>query len=137
MSCRHLPRTSRVYSEGGYTCHRPGCGKFVSQDKIRKGKNLREYAIRAELDAARRYGGRKTNDGGPVDFTGTDFDNQMKTHRRQPPKEWTEAFAKMPGKKLRRLLVRYVQGPGRAPVDFWVVPGPDWLQWYGKDGDQP
>lgn len=133
MTCRHLPRTARVYRDGGYDCTR--CGRFVSKESIRKGRTVRQYGISAELRAARKYGGRKTNDGGPVDITGQDWDTQMRTRRQSPPREWEKAFAAMPGKKLRRLLISYVQGPGRAPVDFYVIPAEDFLAWYGKDGD--
>jgi hypothetical protein len=133
VTCRHLPRTSRVYLDGGYECLK--CGRFVAKSAITRGRTVRQYGIAAELDAARRYGGRKTNDGGPVDITGEDWDTQMRTRRTDPPAEWTKAFAIMPGKKLRRLLIRYVQGPGRAPVDYYVIPAMDFLSWYGKDGD--
>lgn len=132
MSCRH-PRSVRIYKDGGYTCTR--CDHFVSREAIRRGKTARLYGISAELRAARKYGGRKTNDGGPVDITGKDWDVQMRTRRTAPPAEWTKAFAIMPGKKLRRLLISYVQGPGKPPIDYYVVPAEDFLTWYGKDGD--
>ena len=132
MSCRH-PRVDRIYKDGGYTCTR--CDRFVPREAIRRGKTARRYGIGAELRAARKYGGRKTNDGGPVDVTGKDWDNQMRTRRTPPPKEWTKAFAIMPGKKLRRLLIIYNQGPGKPPIEYYVIPAEDFLQWYGKDGD--
>jgi hypothetical protein len=134
MSCRHLPRTRRVYlEEGGYRCS--ACGTVVTTEQQRKGRTVREYALRAELDAAHRYGGSKTNDGGPVDIEGRDWLTQMKTKRAAPPVMWVRSFNAMWGGGVRipRLLLRYVQGPGKPPIDFFVVRGTDWINWFGRD----
>jgi hypothetical protein len=131
MTCRHLPRTGRIYqADGGYTCTR--CGTTVTRERQRQGRTVRQYGIRAELDAARKYGGVKTNDGGPVDIEGADWDTQMRTRRREPPKEWVKVFAAMPGRRLRRMLIRFVR-PGHPPEDYYIVPSADWLSWYGRD----
>ena len=125
-----LPYRSEVFVRCG-RCH-------VIRDPIRarRGKQSRNYGNRAELEAARRYGGQKVGAaGGPVDIRGEDWNTQMKTHRRKPPVEWTTAFGKMAanGERMPRLLLRFVMGPGQPPQDFFVVRGEDWLAWHGKD----
>lgn len=132
--CRHRDWKKRRYQEdGGYICGT--CLTTVSPAQQRTGRTVRQYGIRAELDAARTYGGSKTNDGGPVDIEGVDWNTQMKTKRSLPPKMWTKAFAAMPddGSHLKRLLIRYVQGPGKPPIDYIVVEGKTWLEWWGRD----
>lgn len=111
---------------------------FTQRDdtRSRRGKQSRNYGNRAELDVARRYGGTKTgHHGGPVDVRGAEWNTQVKTHRRMPPVEWRSAFAKMEASsdRLPRLLLRFVMGPGTPPVDYIVVPGKAWLDWFGKD----
>jgi len=104
--------------------------------KARRGKQSRNYGNRAELAVARQYGGTKIGHaGGPVDVRGEMFNTQIKTHRRKPPIEWTNAFAAMAAsrERLPRLLLRFVQGGGRPAIDFIVVPGEVWLEWYGRD----
>jgi hypothetical protein len=113
------------------------CETFRDEARSRRGKQSRNYGNRAELSAARKYGGEKIGHaGGPVDIRGTDFNTQVKTHRRLPPLEWRKAFSAMEGKGERypRLLLRFVQGPGLPPVDYMVIPGDVWLDWFGKDG---
>ncbi len=111
------------------------CGKPKDEALSRRGKQSRNYGNRAELDVARRYGGEKIGHaGGPVDVRGKDWNVQVKTHRRNPPLEWTTAFAKMAAStdRLPRLLLRFVR-PGNAPEDYFVVPAKAWLDWHGKD----
>jgi len=135
MACRHADRSKRVYFDtGDYECSK--CMTLVTKAKQTKGRTVREYGIRAELGAARTYGGHKTNDGGPVDIEGRDWDTQMRTRRTPPPAEWIKVFAIMPGKHLKRLLIRYVIGPGKPPQDYYVIPAKDFLSWYGRDGDR-
>lgn len=115
------------------------CLKPKDEALSRRGKQSRNYGNRAELEAARRYGGQKVGAaGGPVDIRGTDWNTQMKTHRRKPPAEWTTAFGKMEANRERmpRLLLRFVLGPGQPPQDYFVVRGEDWLAWHGKDEEQ-
>jgi hypothetical protein len=115
------------------------CGTIRDEARSRRGKQSRNYGNRAELSAARKYGGEKIGHaGGPVDIRGTDFNTQVKTHRRLPPLEWRKAFSAMEGKGERypRLLLRFVQGPGLPPVDYMVIPGDVWLDWFGKDGNE-
>ena len=112
------------------------CGAAKDPTRSRRGRQSRNYGNRAELDVARRYGGEKVGHaGGPVDVRGKEWATQVKTHRRMPPKEWRDAFAKMEAStdRLPRLLLRFVMGPGTPPVDYIVVPGKAWLDWFGKD----
>jgi hypothetical protein len=110
------------------------CGAVRDEAKAKRGKQSRNYGNRAELDVARRYGGTKVGHaGGPVDVRGTDWNTQVKTHRRKPPAEWSTVFAKLEAStdRLPRLLLRFVH-PG-GPTDYVVVPGKAWLDWFGKD----
>ncbi len=119
--------------EGLTRCSR--CGRPKDEVLSRRGKQSRNYGNRAELDVARRYGGEKIGHaGGPVDVRGKEWNVQVKTHRRNPPTEWTVAFAKMAAStdRLPRLLLRFVR-PGNAPEDYFVVPAKAWLDWHGKD----
>jgi hypothetical protein len=102
------------------TCIR--CGRLQDLALSRRGKQSRNYGNRAELKAANKYGGTKIGAaGGPVDIRGKDFATQMKTHRRPVPSEWRKVFAAMGQEnRCRRLLLRFVQGPGVAPADFFV-----------------
>ena len=128
--CRH-PRPSRIASPGWTECAR--CGHRWSAEASRAGRRHRDYGVRAELSAARTYGGLKVGHaGGPVDVRGAEWDTQVRTHRREPPREWAKAFAGMAqGTRLPRLLVRFVH-PG-GPTDFFVVPARAWLDWHGRD----
>jgi hypothetical protein len=115
------------------------CHTIRDEARSRRGKQSRNYGNRAELSAARKYGGQKIGHaGGPVDIRGADFNTQVKTHRRLPPLEWRKAFSAMEGKGERypRLLLRFVQGPGLPPIDYMVIPGDVWLDWFGKDGSE-
>ena len=112
------------------------CGTVKDEARSRRGRQSRKYGNRAELEAARRYGGVKVGHaGGPVDIRGREWATQMKTHRRLPPKEWRDAFAKMEAStdRMPRLLLRFVVGGGQPPLDYFVIPGPVWLDWFGKD----
>lgn len=111
------------------------CGAIKDATRSRRGRTSRSYGNRAELSAARRYGGTKIGHaGGPVDIRGTDFATQVKTHRRLPPVEWRKAFGAMAqDNRCPRLLLRFVQGPGLPPVDYFVFPADDWLDWFGRD----
>ena len=112
------------------------CGVVRDETRARRGKQSRNYGNRAELAVARTYGGQKIGHaGGPVDVRGADWNTQVKTHRRTPPREWTKAFAAMSANRERmpRLLLRFVMGPGVPPEDYFVVRGADWLAWHGKD----
>lgn len=133
--CRHQwERWSDAPGETWESCRR--CRAVKDEARSRRGKQSRNYGNRAELDVARRYGGTKVgHHGGPVDVRGTDWNTQVKTHRRQPPREWVTAFAKMEAStdRLPRLLLRFVMGPGIPPEDYIVVPGKAWLDWWGKD----
>lgn len=111
------------------------CGRQRDEARSRRGATVRSYGTRAELKAARTYGGVKVgHHGGPVDVQGAEWETQVKTHRRNPPAEWTKAFAALPGDRLPRLLLRFVR-PGLPPVDFFVVPGKAWLDWWGRDSE--
>jgi hypothetical protein len=110
------------------------CLRFKDPVRARRGRTSREYGNRAELKVARTYGGTKIGQaGGPVDVRGAEWHTQVKTHRRRPPQEWRDAFAKMAAStdRLPRLLVRFVF-PG-GPEDYVIVPGKAWLDWHGKD----
>lgn len=136
QKCRH-PRDRRYPTDTGWECR--GCGHTVDRAVMRRGKQSRNYGNRAELEAARRYGGVKVGAaGGPVDIRGVDWNTQMKTHRRKPPAEWTKAFSGMAANRERmpRLLLRFVLGPGTPPDDYFVVRGSDWLAWHGRDSDE-
>ena len=111
------------------------CNKPQDIARVRRGKQSRNYGNRAELKAARLYGGDKIGAaGGPVDIRGKDFDTQVKTHRRLPPLEWTKSFAAMSqGNRCPRMLLRFVQGPGQAPKDYFVFQADDFLSWFGRD----
>jgi hypothetical protein len=115
------------------TCIR--CGRLQDLALSRRGKQSRNYGNRAELKAANKYGGTKIGAaGGPVDIRGKDFATQMKTHRRPVPSEWRKVFAAMGQEnRCRRLLLRFVQGPGVAPADFFVFQADDFLDWFGRD----
>lgn len=131
--CRH-PRDRRNRIEGGgWVCD---CGHIADAAVARRGKQSRNYGNRAELAAARKYGGEKIGAaGGPVDIRGHDWNTQVKTHRRLPPIEWTKAFAAMSAsrERLPRLLLRFLPGPGLPPVDYFVIKAEDWLDWHGRD----
>jgi hypothetical protein len=110
------------------------CGAVRDEARARRGRTSRDYGNRAELKIARAYGGTKIGQaGGPVDVRGAEWHTQVKTHRRLPPREWRDAFAKMAAStdRLPRLILRFVF-PG-GPEDFVVVPGKAWLDWYGRD----
>ena len=112
------------------------CHVIKDEVRSRRGKQSRNYGNRAELKVARRYGGDKVGHaGGPVDVRGKDFQTQVKTHRRLPPLEWTKAFAAMAAARERcpRLLLRFVNGAGKPPADYFVFQADDFLQWFGKD----
>lgn len=130
MACRH-PRLKRIYrEEGGYDC--TPCGAYVSPEQQRTGRTVRQYGIRAELKVARKYGGQKTNDGGPVDIVGKDFATQVKTRRVRPPLMWVRALAIMEDSGLcPRILMRYAH-PG-GPSDYFIFRADDFLAWFGKD----
>jgi hypothetical protein len=117
----------------GWKCVR--CDKPMDEVLSRRGRTSRNYGNRAELKAANKYGGTKIGAaGGPVDIRGKDFATQMKTHRRPVPAEWRKVFAAMGQEnRCRRLLLRFVQGPGVAPADFFVFPAEEFLSWFGKD----
>jgi hypothetical protein len=134
LPCRH-PRYQRTPLEGGgWSCP---CGKTVEARSLRRGRQSRNYGNRAELSAARLYGGVKIGHaGGPVDFQGAEWSTQMKTMRRPPPSMWTSVFnalAPSAGARSPRLLLRFVMGPGVPPRDYFVVPAADWLARFGKD----
>lgn len=117
----------------GFECSR--CGKVQDLALSRRGKQSRNYGNRAELKAARLYGGEKIGAaGGPVDIRGKDFDTQVKTHRRLPPLEWTKSFAAMSqGNRCPRMLLRFVGPAGVAPKDYFVFQADDFLSWFGRD----
>jgi len=131
---RHSVTLAGVASEWT-ACANRDCGKVKDEALSRRGKQSRNYGNRAELHASRKYGGDKIGAaGGPVDIRGKDFDTQVKTHRRLPPLEWRTVFAKMAaGNRCPRLLLRFVQGPGVAPADYFVFPADDFLAWFGRD----
>lgn len=141
--CRH-PRDQRIpgaviegtSKRAGWRCD--SCGHVSDATRGRRGKQSRNYGNRAELAVARTYGGTKIGHaGGPVDVRGTDWNTQVKTHRRKPPTEWVKAFGAMNAnlERMPRLLLRFVLGPGQQPDDYFVVRGSDWLAWHGKDGE--
>jgi hypothetical protein len=112
------------------------CGRVKDEARSRRGKQSRNYGNRAELSAARKYGGTKIGQaGGPTDIRGKDFNTQVKTHRRPVPAEWRKVFGALEasGERCPRLLLRFVQGPGLAPADFFVFPADDFLDWFGRD----
>ena len=111
------------------------CGAIRNEAAARRGRQSRNYGNRAELTVARTYGGVKVGHaGGPVDVRGAEFATQVKTHRRLPPAEWRKAFAAMDASSgIPRLLLRFVVGNGQPPVDYFVLPAKDWLDWFGRD----
>ncbi len=111
------------------------CLKAIPLSRSRTGRTVRNYGNRAELEAARRYGGTKVgHHGGKVDIRGVDFATQMKTHRRKPPVEWKTAIGAMADEtRCPRLLIRFVQPTG--PEDYFVFRASDFLAWFGKDGE--
>lgn len=121
--------------DGAWLCRR--CGKPQMIALVRRGRQSRNYGNRAELSAARKYGGTKVGHaGGPVDIRGKDFATQVKTHRRQPPAEWRKVFSGMAqDNRCPRLLLRFVIGPGQKPVDYFVFPADAFLDWFGPDGE--
>ncbi len=136
--CRH-PRMNRqqwtdAIGGRGWTCER--CGHTVTAARVRAGRTTRTYGNRAELAVARKYGGQKIGHaGGPVDVRGKDFNTQVKTHRRLPPREWVGVFNAMAASRERipRLLLRFVTGA--APVDYFVFQADDFLDWFGRDSE--
>jgi len=133
--CRH-PKDLRIKREGGWECGVEGCGHVATAARVRAGRQTRNYGNRAELSAARKYGGDKVGAaGGPVDIRGKDFNTQMKTHRRTPPREWTSVFTALEANRERipRLLARFVMGSGVAPKDYFIFQAEDFLQWFGRD----
>lgn len=115
-----------------YECR---CGKVRSEIHARRGRTSRSYGNRAELHASRKYGGDKIGAaGGPVDIRGKDFATQMKTHRRPVPAEWRKVFGAMAQEnRCPRLLLRFVQGPGKEPADYFVFEAKAFLDWFGRD----
>jgi hypothetical protein len=114
------------------------CNKPKDETLSRRGKQSRNYGNRAELTAARKYGGDKIGAaGGPVDIRGKEWNVQMKTHRRLPPAEWRKAFQAMQAStgRMPRLLLRFLPGPGLPPDDYMVVPGDVWLDYFGRDDE--
>ena len=133
---RHQWRTYTTNDGLPYVTECARCLTVKDEARSRRGRQSRNYGNRAELEAARRYGGVKVGHaGGPVDIRGGEWSTQMKTHRRLPPKEWRDAFAKMEAStdRMPRLLLRFVVGGGQPPLDYFVIPGPVWLDWFGKD----
>ena len=130
-------RTTYLRGEVKETVHECRCGRVRDEAAARRGKQSRNYGTRAELTAARKYGGVKIGAaGGPVDIRGKDFATQMKTHRRLPPIEWTKSFAAMAqDNRCPRLLLRFVNGPGKPPADYFVFQAQDFLDWFGRDED--
>jgi hypothetical protein len=118
-----------------YVCR--SCNVIRDEARAKRGRQSRNYGNRAELAVARKYGGTKIGHaGGPVDVRGKDFATQVKTHRRKPPIEWTKSFAGMSNDtRCPRLLLRFVQGPGLLPLDYFVFPADEFLAWFGRDED--
>ncbi len=119
-----------------WVCSR--CHAVRDPIRSRRGKQSRNYGNRAELAVARKYGGEKIGHaGGPVDVRGKDFNTQVKTHRRTPPREWVGVFNAMAANRERipRLLLRFVTGA--APIDYFVFQADDFLDWFGRDEETP
>lgn len=134
---RHRHDWVRTIVDEAFVEHRcRRCNVVRDETRARRGKQSRNYGNRAELAVARTYGGEKIGHaGGPVDVRGADFATQVKTHRRQPPREWVGAFNAMAANRERcpRLLLRFVLGPGVAPQDYFVFPAKEFLDWFGRD----
>ena len=131
---RHVWERNYIHPAADYIC--PRCGAVRDEAKARRGKQSRNYGNRAELAVSRKYGGEKIGAaGGPVDVRGKDFNTQVKTHRRLPPREWTGVFNAMSANRERvpRLLLRFVMGPGTPPKDYFVFEAEDFLAWFGRD----
>jgi len=122
------------YSPVETRCSR--CGVVRDEVRARRGKQSRNYGNRAELAVSRKYGGTKVGHaGGPVDVRGKDFNTQVKTHRRTPPREWVGVFNALEANRERcpRLLLRFVMGSGVPPRDYFVFQADDFLDWFGRD----
>jgi len=113
------------------------CGAIQDPAASRRGKQVRNYGNRAELDVARTYGGRKVGHAqGPTDVVGKTRKFQVKTTRRRVPVMWRDEFAKLESERdgrLAILLLRFVQPGNLGPDDYIVIRGRDFIEWYGKD----
>lgn len=133
---RHQWRTYTTNDGLPYVTECARCLTVKDEARSRRGRQSRNYGNRAELEAARRYGGVKVGHaGGPVDIRGKDFVTQMRTKRRQPPAEWRTALAAMDGERgCPRMLIRFVLPTG--PEDYFIFRAKDFLDWFGKDQEE-
>lgn len=115
------------------------CGAIRNDAKSRRGRQVRNYGNRAELDVARKYGGRKVGHAqGPTDVQGKTRKIQLKTTRRAVPAMWRNEFAKLESERdgrLAILLLRFVRPGSLGPDDYFVIRAADFIEWYGKDGE--
>jgi hypothetical protein len=122
---------------GRYSCER--CGIRRDEAASRRGRQSRNYGNRAELDVARRYGGRKVGHAqGPSDVQGVTRKIQVKTSRRGVPPMWRREFAKLESEadgRLAVLVLRFVRAGNLGPEDYFVVKADDFIAWYGRDGE--
>jgi len=107
--------------------------------RSRRGRQSRNYGNRAELDVARRYGGRKVGHAqGPTDVQGVTRKMQVKTSRRGVPPMWAREFAKLESEadgRLAVLVLRFVRAGNLGPEDYFVIKADEFMAWYGRDGE--
>ena len=113
------------------------CGAIKDEARSKRGRQMRNYGNRAELDVARTYGGRKVGHAqGPTDVQGATRKVQVKTTRRTVPVMWRDEFAKLESERdgrLAILLLRFLRPGNLGPDDYLVIRGRDFLEWYGQD----
>lgn len=113
------------------------CGAIQDPAASRRGRTVRNYGNRAELDVARKYGGRKVGHAqGPTDVQGKTRKVQVKTTRRAVPAMWRNEFAKLDSERdgrLAILLLRFVRAGSLGPDDYFVIRAKDFIEWYGRD----
>jgi hypothetical protein len=128
-----------VYPTRGLEMRCKFCDVIRDEVASRRGRQSRNYGNRAELDVARRYGGRKVGHAqGPTDVQGMTRKIQVKTSRRAVPAMWHREFAKLKSEadgRLAVLVLRFVRAGNLGPEDYFVIKAADFIDWYGTDSE--
>lgn len=131
MTCRHMPRTCRIYSEGGYTCTR--CGKYVTAEAISRGRRANRRGRRLNAKTAKESGAENVETlQVPEDQRGSYLDAQHKSGKGYPKllDRWLRAIPKRDG-RLRAVIYTETPGPGRKARQLVVFDYGEYREWHG------
>lgn len=131
MTCRHMPRTLRVYRDGGYDCTR--CGHFVTAESISRGRRANRRGRRLNAKAAKEAGAENVETlQVPEDFRSSHLDAQHKSGTGYPKRldAWLRAIPQREG-KLRAVVYTETPGPGRKARRLIVMDYSEYLEWHG------